>query len=108
MKPCGEFVVLSPVTERSAGGIVIPDVAENKVYQQAEVLAVGPGRVLESGGRSEVDCKPGDLILYQPAHALQVELHGRKVRIIHATHIMLVVGTTASAVGIAPADGAAP
>ena len=50
LKPLADRVVLKPVQaeEKTKGGIVLPDTAKDKP-QEGEVIAVGPGRILENG-----------------------------------------------------------
>ena len=49
--------------EKTAGGILLPDTAQNKP-QKGEVLAVGPGRLLKDGSRRSLQVKEGDTILF--------------------------------------------
>jgi chaperonin GroES len=65
LKPLGDRVVVSPKDrdEQTKSGIVLPDTA-NERPQQGEVRAVGPGRVLDSGKRVELDLKVGDTVLF--------------------------------------------
>ena len=68
IRPLHDFVLLrrAPAEDTSAGGIIIPDNAQERP-QRGEVLAVGPGRVLENGARVPVDVEPGDVV-YFPKH----------------------------------------
>ena len=63
--PLADRLVIKPVVEEEvlSSGIVIPDTAKEKP-QQGEVIAVGPGRVDDSGKRIPVDVKVGDRVLY--------------------------------------------
>ena len=64
--PLGNRVVVNPsqeAAEMSAGGIVIPDTAKEKP-QEGEVIAVGPGRMTDSGERIPVDIAVGDTVVY--------------------------------------------
>ena len=64
-QPFGDRVVIKP-TEReevSAGGIVLPDTAQEKP-QEGKVVAVGPGRTADDGKRIEMESKVGDLVVY--------------------------------------------
>jgi chaperonin GroES len=65
LKPMGDRVVVKPKgrEETTKSGIVLPDTATEKP-QQGEVIAVGPGRVLDNGNRAELDVKVGDLVLF--------------------------------------------
>src|SRR4051812_41894593 len=65
LKPLGDRVVVKPKAkeETTRGGIVLPDTATEKP-QQGEVVAVGPGRVLDNGDRVSLDVKTGDTVLF--------------------------------------------
>src|SRR3954467_8675827 len=65
LKPMGGRVVVKPKgrEETTKSGIVLPDTATEKP-QQGEVVAVGPGRVLDSGDRVTLDVKEGDRVLF--------------------------------------------
>ena len=58
--------------EKSAGGIIIPDSAQEKP-QEGEIIAVGGGRIDDNGGVHALDVAAGDMILFVPAR------HHRKV-----------------------------
>jgi chaperonin GroES len=64
LSPLGDRIVIRPAKaeEVSRGGIIIPDVAKEKP-QQAEVVAVGPGKFDAEGRRLPMDVKPGDQVL---------------------------------------------
>ncbi len=63
--PLGDRILVKQVRqdEVRASGLVIPDTAREKP-QMGEVLAVGPGRLDDSGKRIPIDVKPGDRVLY--------------------------------------------
>jgi chaperonin GroES len=65
LRPLGDRVVIKPSArdEVTKSGIVLPDTAKEKP-QQGEVLAVGPGRTLDSGERVALDVKAGDTVLF--------------------------------------------
>jgi len=65
LQPLGDRVVVKPANreEVTKSGIVLPDTAREKP-QEGEVLAVGPGRVLDNGQRQKVELKKGDRVLF--------------------------------------------
>src|SRR3954453_24173726 len=65
LRPLGDRVVVKPLAreEVTKSGIVLPDTATEKP-QQGEILAVGPGRVLDNGERVTLDVKEGDRVLF--------------------------------------------
>ena len=65
LQPLGDRVVVEreQASEKTAGGIVLPDTAKDKP-QKGKVLAVGAGRLLKDGTRKGVQVKVGDLVLF--------------------------------------------
>ena len=65
LKPLSDRVVIEAAAaeEKSSGGIILPDTAQEKP-QQGTVVAVGPGKVSDSGALIEMSVKEGDKILY--------------------------------------------
>ncbi len=65
LRPLGDRVVIKPLEreEVTRSGIVLPDTAKEKP-QQGEILAVGPGRVLDSGERITLDLHEGDRVIF--------------------------------------------
>ena len=65
LRPLGDRVVIKPLEreEVTKSGLVLPDTAKEKP-QQGEILAVGPGRVLDSGERINLELKEGDRVLF--------------------------------------------
>ncbi|MFA6296497.1 MAG: co-chaperone GroES [Patescibacteria group bacterium] len=67
IKPLGDNVVLKPFVEEkeNKSGIVLPETMEKEKTEIAEVIAVGDGKLLSNGKRSEMGVKVGDQVLYK-------------------------------------------
>lgn len=65
LKPIGDRIIVrrEAADEKTAGGIILPDTAQNKP-QRGEVIAVGPGRVKADGTRTTMQLKAGDKVLF--------------------------------------------
>jgi len=74
----------------SAGGIVIPDSAAEKPVQ-GEIIAVGKGKILESGDVLPMDVKAGDKILFGKYAGTEVKLNGEEVLVMREEDIMGVL-----------------
>jgi len=92
LKPLDERVVVEPVEaeEKTAGGIVLPDTAKEKP-QRGTVLAVGPGKLLESGDRSALSVAVGDEVIYGKYAGTDIEVDGREVKILREGDILAKV-----------------
>jgi len=76
--------------EQRRGGIIIPDSAKEKP-QQAEVKAVGNGKLLDSGERVALDVKAGDRILFGKYSGAEIKLDGEEYLILKEDEILAVL-----------------
>jgi chaperonin GroES len=76
--------------EQKIGGIIIPDTAKEKP-QQAEVKAVGNGKLLDSGERAALDVKPGDRILFGKYSGSDIKIEGDEYLILTEDEILGVL-----------------
>ena len=92
-KPLHEKVVVERMDAetKSAGGILIPDTAKEKPMR-GTVIAVGPGRVLESGEVKPLDVKKGDQVLFGGYAGSEVKLEGKEYLIVNESEIFAVIG----------------
>jgi chaperonin GroES len=74
----------------TASGIVIPDTAKEKP-QEGTVLAVGPGRVDDSGKRVPIDVKVGDTVLYSKYGGTEIKYGGEEYLVLSARDVLAVI-----------------
>jgi chaperonin GroES len=91
IRPLGDKVVVKASTadERTAGGIVLPDAAREKP-QQGQVVAVGPGRLLDSGDRAPMSVAVGDTVIYSKYGGNEIKLDGQELLILDQDSIYAV------------------
>ena len=91
-RPLGDRVVVKRVQEetKTAGGIIIPDTAQEKP-QEGEVLSVGPGARDEKGARIAPEVKAGDRILFGKWSGTEVKIDGQDLLIMKESDIMGVL-----------------
>ena len=77
-------------SESTVGSIIIPDSAKEKP-QQAEVVAVGSGKILENGQRAGLDIKAGDRILFGKYSGSEVKVEGSEYLILREDEILGVL-----------------
>jgi chaperonin GroES len=77
--------------EQVQGGIIIPDSAKEKP-QEAEVMAVGPGKIQDNGDRSPMDVKKGDRVLIGKYSGSDIKIDGDEYVIIREDEVLAVVG----------------
>jgi chaperonin GroES len=97
-RPLGDRVVVKRVQEeiKTAGGIIIPDTAQEKPME-GEVVAVGPGGRDEKGDRIAPEVKAGDRILFGKWSGTEVKVDGQDLLIMKESDIMGVLEGAKSA-----------
>ncbi len=78
--------------EQMRGGIIIPDTAKEKP-QEAEVVAVGPGKLNDEGNRSPMDVKVGDRILMGKYSGSEIKVEDNDYVILREDEILAVIGS---------------
>lgn len=73
--------------EKTAGGIVLPDTAKEKP-QKGEVVATGPGKLLDNGKRAALEVKVGDTVLFGKYSGTEVKVSGEEVIIMRESDIL--------------------
>lgn len=76
--------------EKTAGGIILPDTAQEKP-QRGKVLAVGPGKRLDSGKLAPIDIQVGDTVLYGKYGGTEVKVDGSDYVILRAEDVLGVL-----------------
>ena len=91
IKPLGDKVLVQPntSTEKTAGGIVLPDSAKERP-QEGKVIAVGPGRTLDNGSKAELSVKEGDTVIYSKYGGTEIKLDGTEYLILDESSILAV------------------
>ena len=92
VRPLGDRVLVKPIDEpeRKKGGIIIPDTAKEKP-QQGEVIAVGTGRLLESGERAALEVKKGDKVLFRKYSGTEINIEEVKYLILGESDILAMI-----------------
>jgi chaperonin GroES len=92
LKPLDDRIVVqqSKAEETTAGGIVLPDTAREKP-QRGKVLAVGPGRLLDSGERGKPSVSVGDEVFYGKYAGSDIEVNGTEYVILKESDVLAIV-----------------
>ena len=91
-RPLHDRVVVRRINaeEKTKGGIIIPDTAQEKP-QEGEIIAVGPGGRDDSGKLIPIDVKPGSRVLFGKWSGTEVKLDGEELLIMKESDIMGVI-----------------
>ena len=92
IKPLADRVVVKPMEaeEKKQGGIIIPDTAKEKP-QQGKIIAVGPGRVSDSGEKVAMEVKVDDVVLYGKYSGTEVTIDDEDLLIMRESDILAVL-----------------
>jgi len=90
--PLEDRVVVKPqeAESKTAGGIVLPDTAKEKPLT-GKVIAVGPGKLSDSGTRTAMSVKKNDVVLFGKYSGSEVQLDGEDYKILRESEILGVI-----------------
>ena len=91
-RPMDDRVLIQPseATETTSGGIILPDTAKEKP-QRGTIIAIGPGKLLDSGKRGEMGVEIGDEVFYGKYAGTEIEFAADKYVVLRETDILAVV-----------------
>ncbi len=92
LRPMGDRIVVKPLARETVtkSGIVLPDTAKEKP-QEGEILAVGPGKVLDNGKRTTLEVQVGQRVLFAKYSGTEVKIDGEEYLILRENDIMGIV-----------------
>ena len=92
IQPLADRVVIVPIDEevKTQGGIVLPDNMKEKP-QQGKVVAIGSGRVLDSGERVKPEVKEGDIVVFSKYSGDEVKVDGVEYKIIEERNVLAII-----------------
>jgi chaperonin GroES len=92
LNPLEDRIVVEPLEAKDTtkGGIVLPDTAKEKP-QQGKVIAVGPGRMLDSGERAKPAVKKGDVVIFAKYGGADIEIDETEYKILRESDVLAKV-----------------
>jgi chaperonin GroES len=92
VKPLGDRILVEPVEEKEVkkGGIIIPDTAKEKPMESI-VVALGTGKIDDSGKKIPFEVKKGDRVLTSKYGGTEIKLNGKEYRILSSEDILAVI-----------------
>jgi len=93
LKPLGDHVIVKPLNneEVTKAGIVLPSTVDKDRPERGEVIAVGPGRVLDNGSRSSMDVSVGQKIVFKKYAPEEFKIEGENYLVISASEIIAII-----------------
>ncbi|MBU1628255.1 co-chaperone GroES [bacterium] len=90
LKPLGDRILVKRIEEEEElkkGGIIIPDTAKEKPIE-GEVVAVGPGKILENGQRQPMEVKAGNKVLFGKYSGTEIKIEGEEFLIMREDDVL--------------------
>ena len=93
IKPVGDRVLIKRLEAeaKTSGGIVLPDTAKEKP-KEGKVIALGDGKLLDSGERAKFQIKVGDRVLFSSYSGTEVTVEGEEYLLMSEEDILAVIG----------------
>jgi len=93
LRPLGDRVIVkvAPKEEKTKAGIILPDTLDKERPEQGEVIAIGPGRLLESGSRAPMSVAVGNKVVFKKYSPDEVKVDDVEYLVVSETDIMAVI-----------------
>lgn len=93
LRPLGDRLIVKALTkeEKTSSGIILPDTADKERPEQGEVIAAGPGRVLDNGSISAMRIKIGDKVVFKKYSPDEVKIDGKEFLVISESDVLAVI-----------------
>lgn len=93
LRPLGDRLIVKPAAkeEMTKAGIILPDTVDKERPEQGEVIAVGPGRLLDSGSRAPMSVKVGDKVVFKKYSPDEVKVEDEAFLVISESDVMAVI-----------------
>ena len=93
IKPLNDNVIIKPIREdeMTKSGIVLPDTVDKEKPERGEVIAVGEGKLLESGQRSPMSVKVGDKVMFKKYSPDEIKFEKEEYLVISQNDILAIL-----------------
>ena len=93
LKPLYDHVIIKAINEDEVtkAGIVLPDTVDKEKPEKGEVIAIGPGKLLENGQRAAMGVKVGDKVMFKKYSPDEIKVDGKEYLIISESDIIAII-----------------
>ncbi len=93
LQPLGDHIVVKPITEPTTtlSGIVLPDTISKEKSETGEVMAIGPGKLLDNGSRSFMSVKIGDKVVFKKYSPDEITVDNQEFLIIAESDVLAII-----------------
>jgi len=91
IQPLGSRILVEPseAEEKSAGGIILPEAAQQKP-RQGKVIALGPGRLLDTGERQPMSVEEGDIVIYTSYGGTEIKYDEKEYLLVDEDSVLAI------------------
>jgi len=93
LKPINDNIVVKPLVEdeKTASGIILPDTVNKEKPEKGEVIAVGEGRILDTGNRAPMPVKEGDKVIFTKYSPNEIKIDGEEYLVLKESDILAII-----------------
>lgn len=93
VQPLSDRVLVKPLSEEQStkAGIIIPDTVEKEKPEKGEVVATGPGKLLDNGQRAPMTVKKGDKVVFKKYSPDEIKVDGDELLILEESDILAIL-----------------
>lgn len=93
LKPLHDNVIVKPlnVSDKTKAGIYLPETADKEKPERGEVIAVGPGKLMENGQRAPISVKIGNQVMFKKYSPDEIKIDGKEYLLIGEGDILAVL-----------------
>ncbi len=93
IKPLHDMIVIKPITEDEVAksGIVLPETVDKEKPEKGEVVATGPGKLLENGQRAPMGVKVGDKVMFKKYSPDEVKIDKEEFLVISESDVIAII-----------------
>lgn len=93
LKPLGDRVIVKAVSdeEKTVAGIILPETVDKERPEKGEVIAVGPGKLLENGQRAPMNVTVGDIVMFKKYSPDEIKVGSEEFLVISESDILALV-----------------
>lgn len=93
LKPLHDNVIVKPIAEDeiTKAGIVLPDTVDKEKPEKGEVIAIGPGKLLDNGQRSQMSVEVGNKVIFKKYSPDEVKVDGEEYLVISESDIIAII-----------------
>ena len=90
LKPLTDHLIVKPIKKQEKSGIVLPEDAKEKA-EQGEVVATGPGRILDNGSRLEMSVKIRDKIMFKKYAPKEIKVDNEEYFVLSESDVIAII-----------------